>query len=142
MPIPIILDTNIWVSYFIGRSFDQIALTVLNNHLTVYSCIELEEELENVLNRKKIKKLLHLDTARYLTFVYNITQTVQIDRVFKGCPDKKDDFLFDLAIQTQAEFLVTGDKRLLTFNESPVKLMSLSTFKETYPIKGKHAKKR
>ena len=75
-----------------------------------------------------------LDTDRYLTFLRNITRTVQIDRLFKGCPDEKDDFLFDLATQTEAAFLVTGDKRLLTFDESPIKMMSLSTFKETYPL--------
>ena len=138
----IILDTNIWVSYFIGRNFDQIAPTILNNNLTVYSCIELEEELENVLNRKKIKKLLQLNTGRYLAFVRNLTQPVQINRVFRGCPDDKDNYLFDLAIQSNSEFLVTGDKRLLAFNESPVKMMPLSTFKETYPIKGTHEKKR
>ncbi len=54
---------------------------------------------------------------------------------FKGCPDDKDNFLFDLGVQTNSDVLVTGDKRLLTFSQSPLTVMSLKTFKETYPVK-------
>jgi|SRR5690606_13958121 len=135
MPRKIILDTNIWVSYFIGRNFDEIALTILNNKLTIFSCAELEEELANVLSRAKFKKLLHLETDRYLSFLRNLTQFVQINKNFKGCPDEKDNFLFDLGIQTSSDFLITGDKRLLTFDQSPLTVLSLKTFKETYPVK-------
>lgn len=129
----IILDTNIWVSYFIGGKFDEIALTILNNNLTVFSCIELEKEVNNVLNRKKFKTLLHLEIDRYLSFLYDLTQSVQIERTFKGCPDEHDDFLFDLAIQTKSNFLVTGDKRLIAFDTSPITIISLKAFKEAYP---------
>lgn len=134
MPERIILDTNIWVSYFIGGKFDEIALTILNNNLTVFSCIELEKEVNDVLSRAKFRKLLHLEIDRYLSFLGDLTQSVQIEKTFKGCPDKNDDFLFDLAIQTKSDFLVTGDKRLIAFDTSPVTIISLSAFKETYPF--------
>ncbi len=131
----IIHDTNIWVSYFIGRNTDEIALTILNHNLTVFSCIELEAEVVDVLSRAKFKKLIRLETDRYLFFLRSLTQSVQINKRFKGCPDDKDDFLFDLGIQTNSAFLVTGDKRLLTFDLSPIAVMSLKAFKETYPPK-------
>lgn len=131
----IILDTNIWVSYFIGRNTDEIALTILNHNLTVFSCIELEAEVVDVLSRAKFKKLIRLETDRYLFFLRSLTQSVQINKRVKGCPDDKDDFLFDLGIQTNSAFLVTGDKRLLTFDLSPIAVMPLKAFKETYPPK-------
>lgn len=68
MSVRIILDTNIWVSYFIGRNFDEVALTILNNNLTVFSCSELEDEVVDVLGRAKFKKLIRLDIERYLLF--------------------------------------------------------------------------
>ena len=131
----IILDTNIWVSYFIGRNADEIALTILNHNLKVFSCIELEAEVVDVLSRAKFKKLIRLETDRYLFFLRSLTQSVQINKRFKGCPDDKDDFLFDWGIQTNSDFLITGDKRLLAFDQSPLKVMSLKTFKETCPVK-------
>lgn len=134
MSARIILDTNIWVSYFIGRKFDEIALTILNNNLTVFSCVELEREVSEVLGRAKFKKLLNLETDRYVSFLISLTQSVQIERTFKGCPDEKDDFLFDLAIKTKSDYLVTGDKRLLEFDASPIEVLSLKAFKEFYPI--------
>ncbi len=134
MPARIILDTNIWVSYFIGRKFDEIALTILNHNLNVFSCMELENEVSDVLGRTKFKKLLHLELDRYVDFLKGLTQPIQIERNFKGCPDEKDDFLFDLAIKTKSEFLVTGDKRLIEFDTGPVEVISLKAFKELYAI--------
>jgi len=51
---------------------------------------------------------------------------------FNACPDSKDNFLFDLALQGNANYLVSGDKKVLS---SPVtsemlKVTTLSTFKE------------
>jgi len=56
------------VSYFIGRNSDEVALTILNNNLTVFSCSELEDEVVDVLGRAKFKKLIRLDIERYLLF--------------------------------------------------------------------------
>ncbi|SEJ50951.1 hypothetical protein SAMN05192553_104375 [Cyclobacterium xiamenense] len=61
----IILDTNIWVSYIIGRKLDEITKLILDHNLIVFSCNELEEELEEVLSRDKFTKVLHFKPDFY-----------------------------------------------------------------------------
>jgi predicted nucleic acid-binding protein len=52
--------------------------------------------------------------------------------LFKDCSDPKDNFLFDLAIQGKADYLVSGDKRVLEtpLENKTLKLRTLTTFKE------------
>ena len=53
---------------------------------------------------------------------------------FTGNPDPKDNFLFDLAIQTGSEVIVTQEKALLGFKDSPVPIHNLKWVKENYPV--------
>lgn len=128
----IILDTNIWVSYVIGRKLDEIAKIILDRNLTVFFCNELEEELEDVLAREKFLKLLEYTPDVYLAFIRNLTVSMPILCEFKDCPDKKDNFLFDLAIQSHAEFLVTGDKLLLEIKVENLKVISFKQFRQLF----------
>jgi len=128
----IILDTNIWISYFISRKFDEIARLILDNELNIFSCEELEAEVGDVLGRAKFKKLIQYDPIRYVDFLKNLTISIKIQRHFKGCPDAKDDFLFDLAIQAPAKYLVTGDKKLIGFKVQHLDILSFKEFKDMY----------
>lgn len=128
----IILDTNIWVSYVIGRKLDEIAKIILDRNLTVFFCNELEEELEDVLAREKFLKLLEYTPDVYLAFIRNLTVSMPVLCEFKDCPDKKDNFLFDLAIQSHAEFLVTGDKLLLEIKVENLKVISFKQFRQLF----------
>ena len=62
--------------------------------------------------------------------------TIEFDTVnsFTGSPDPKDNFLFDLALQTGSEVIVTQEKALLGFKESPVRVHDIKWFKENYPV--------
>ncbi len=53
---------------------------------------------------------------------------------FTKSPDPKDNFLFDLALQTGSEVIVTQEKALLSFANCPIPIKSLKWFKETYPV--------
>jgi len=53
---------------------------------------------------------------------------------FSSSPDVKDNFLFDLAKQTNSKILVTGDKKLLHFNNEIVTVISFKEFLEKYKI--------
>ncbi|WP_162344331.1 putative toxin-antitoxin system toxin component, PIN family [Cyclobacterium salsum] len=128
----IILDTNIWVSYIIGRKLDEITKLILDHNLIVFSCNELEEELEEVLSRDKFTKVLHFKPDFYLNFIRNLTTIISISTNFQGCPDKQDNFLFDLAIQSQSDFLVTGDKLLLDLKVDNLKVVSFKQFRELF----------
>jgi len=129
-PGRVVLDTNIWVSYIIGGQLDEIAHLILDNNIQVYSCRELEEELKDVLKRDKFKSLLQFEPGVYVDFIRNLTLPVSINRIFNECPDEKDNYLFDLAIQSESAYLITRDKLLLRLNIKKLQIISLKAFKE------------
>ncbi len=129
MPSKIVIDTNIWVSFFIGKRFDEISDLISDFNIEVYTCDELILELEDVLSRNKLKKQITLPVENYINFHKNLTTYQKIQIQFTGSPDLKDDFLFDLAIQTNSKILVTGDKKLLSFKYKNVEAISLLSFK-------------
>jgi predicted nucleic acid-binding protein len=69
---------------------------------------------------------LIIETIKAATFYI---ETVE---VFKGCPDPKDNFLFDLALQTESELIVSEEKVLLTWQQSPVPVHNILWFKEHF----------
>ena len=75
-----------------------------------------------------------LDIKDILNSISKYCIEFQIIDTFTQGPDPKDNFLFDLAIQTNSEILVTQEKVLLNFENSPVKIHDLKWFKETYPV--------
>ena len=46
MPLKIVLDTNIWVSYFINARADYLTRWIIDHDVTVYTSAELFNELE------------------------------------------------------------------------------------------------
>ena len=50
----------------------------------------------------------------------------------KICRDEKDNFLLNLSIDSQADFLITGDKDLLVLEEiGQTKILTFTDFKNT-----------
>lgn len=130
----IILDTNIWISYIIGQKLDEIAQLIFHHDLIIFSCSDLEEELEDVLRRSKFKELLRYDAEVYLNFVDRLTTSIHINKTFNGCPDEKDNYLFDLAFQSGSAYLVTGDKMLLNMEVKNIKIISFKLFKDKFEL--------
>lgn len=129
-PKRIVIDTNIWVSYFIKVRFTDLVNLVVDNDLTVLTSSHLIEELSEVLTRKKFVKYLTLPLDEYIDFHRELTTLVRVKAKYKDSPDPKDNFLFDLALQHQASHLVTGDRKLLNLHQvETVEVISLTAFK-------------
>jgi hypothetical protein len=125
-PREIVLDTNIWVSYILKGQLEKLALLVIENDLTVYSSERLIAELEEVLARPEISQHLSLPLEDYVNFHRNLAEVSRVNYAFRGSPDPKDDFLFDLALSADATHLVTNDKLLLGLGQvRNVKVISL-----------------
>ena len=128
----IILDTNIWVSLALNRNLKFIADLKNEHQIIIYSCDELRTELFDVINRPKFDKILDESSkSRLFSFFDLVTNVRSVSLDFQGSPDPKDDFLFDLGIQCQVDFLITGDKKLLEFNFPNFRIISLNQFKES-----------
>jgi putative PIN family toxin of toxin-antitoxin system len=126
----VVLDCNIWVSYIISRKLAELTDLVQVHHLTLFSCDELACELADVLSREKLAKYLTKNVGEYVDFYKDITTEIIITSFYKDSPDAKDNYLFDLAIQSGASCLVTGDKALLALGTvENVKVISWTEFK-------------
>ena len=124
----IILDTNIWISFFLNGKFHELGLVIFDNKLDVQTCHPLISELQDVLLRNKVSKNLKYPLSDYLNFHFEMTNFIDIQKKFSGSPDIKDDYLFDLAIQSNTNVIVTGDKKLLDFEIKNIKMISLKDF--------------
>ncbi len=127
-----VLDSTVFLTY---SSYNKVSrLIYASNHygLTIYINQELLAELKR--NLPKVIKVSGLSPDDVLLNILNFTTFVETQKKFTNSPDPKDNFLFDLALQTQREVIVTQEKMLLSFGESPVPIHDLKWFKETYPV--------
>ena len=125
-----VFDTNIWVSYMITAKYDELE-SMLTNNVNFLRSVPSLAELQEVLSRKKFQKY-NVDIDKTIAFYINLTEFCETKPLFKDCSDPKDNFLFDLALQGKADFLVSGDKKVLeTKVQSDIlTLATLATFKE------------
>ena len=125
-----VFDVNIWVSYFLKGKFTELVDMIANYNVEFFKAKELTEELLSVISRDKFKKYLTLPLERYMSFYEKISTLIPIQTEFFGCRDPKDNYLFDLAFQSNSKYLVSGDKDVLeTSIDSPLNVVSLTTFK-------------
>lgn len=77
---------------------------------------ELLEELYCVTQRKKFAKYFSASEKvdEFMTYLQTIGKVYKLPYdIPSRCRDVKDDFLLELAVQSDADFLITGDNDLL-----------------------------
>lgn len=125
----IILDVNIWISIFLKRRFDEFLEISITNNIDFISDENLRNELIDVISRKKFSKEFSVeDIVNAIEFFDDLTIFVSTEKKFQGSPDIKDDYLFDLANQSETKTIVTGDKKLLDFKTGNISVITLSEF--------------
>ena len=132
MKIKLVIDTSVYITYAIYNKIYRLVNAIDTYNLEVFIneelIIECENNIRNSLKNKDIDTSALLNAIKEAT-IYRVTQ-----QVFKNSPDPKDTFLFDLALQTECEVIVTQEKVLLNFLDSPVPIRDLKWFKENYPV--------
>ena len=125
-----VFDTNVWISYFIGKKTGEIMKMTEKSVALLHSTASVEEMIE-VLSRPKFDKY-KLDISDLLLFYTNISEFCHTEPKFTACSDPKDNFLFDLAIQGNAKYLVSGDKKVLStpVESEKLRVTTLTAFKE------------
>jgi putative PIN family toxin of toxin-antitoxin system len=129
----VVFDANIWISHFLKNMSGEIQTMLDCEEVRLLRSPLLTTELRDVLSRPKFDKYLTGSRSDYL-LVYELSTTpFNTIPVFEDCPDPKDNYLFDLAIQAKADYLVTGDKVVLsTPVPSPLKVITLTEFKTMF----------
>jgi uncharacterized protein len=125
----VILDTNIFISsYVFGGQVEIIFEYLLEGRFEIVSCKALEAEiLYKLVNKFKISQTKIELVIKTLA----LAQNYQLGEINKYTRDPKDDFLVQLAIDSKADFLVSGDKDVLVLGEvGDTKIVTPSKFIE------------
>ncbi|EGF56364.1 putative toxin-antitoxin system toxin component, PIN family [Bacteroides fluxus] len=114
----IIVDTNLWISFLIGKKLSCLLDFLSDEKVELVVSQELLDEILIVASRPKFKKYFskeHLDML--WDFMTQETSFYKIDNIPARCRDPKDDYLLELALISEANYLITGDKDLLSMGE-------------------------
>ena len=111
----LVIDTNLWVSRLLlpggtaGRAVDH----GLNWGIPLVSEATLDE-LSEVLSRGKFDKYVSReDRQHFLRLLGGIARVVPVTRQIVACRDPKDDKFLDVALNGEAQLILSGDQDLL-----------------------------
>jgi len=128
----VVFDTNIWVSFLIGKRLSFLKSCFERLDIEVYYCFELEQEFLDVANRVKIKKYVDEKKVReaHRIMVNSCRKIQNIESVDSSIRDPKDLYLLSLAETIKADVIVTGDADLLVLKQhKQTKMISFVDFK-------------
>jgi putative PIN family toxin of toxin-antitoxin system len=115
--IKVIFDTNIWISFLIGKRLRSIKDLIAAQQIIIILSEQILLELRTVTRRPKLKKYFpEQKVEELIAFLTTVGQIYQPAVNNQSSRDPKDNFLLDLAEISKADFLVTGDKDLLVLN--------------------------
>lgn len=124
-----VLDVNIWVTFFIKNKMEQLVGHILDKQIVILTSPYLITELETVLARPKFASVLNAPVVEYINFHVRLSKVCVTTPLFQESPDPEDNYLFDLAVQYSADYLVTGDKNLLALKRvDDIQIITLDTF--------------
>ena len=117
----IIVDTNVLVSALIQRNFPYYILNEIfaNNELELCVSDSLLQEYYEVLNRKKFSKFPDfVSNAQFiLTEIEHVSKKFSPKTKIELISDKDDNKLLELARESKANFLITGNHTDFTMKD-------------------------
>ena len=129
-PIKIVIDTNLFVSLLIGKKMGELKQIIASAQFQIVVSEALIEEIREVSHRPKFVRYFNLDQVEaFLDFLTGISVAYELHEIPSRCRDPKDDFLLELAIVSESEFLLTGDADLLEINRiGACKILTVQDF--------------
>ena len=129
----VIVDTNCWISFLIGRRLSKLVDLLSNERIQLIICDELLAEIQEVTTRPKFAKYFPAkDVESLIEFLQIIGEPFEPTQTVKLCRDEADDYLLALAIEANAHYLVTGDQDLLVLQEvGTCRIVDAATFERT-----------
>ena len=112
--VKIIIDTNLWISFLIGKELKELKNLLIEETIQLVISEEIVEEIILVTQRPKLQKYFTPNKVDELVrFLRTIGLFVNITSEVLFCRNPKDNYLLALAKDSDANFLVTGDQDLL-----------------------------
>ena len=126
-----VIDTNLWISALFGKNVADLLDLIQSGNVEVVTDERQIAEIEDVLSRPKIKKLVGAERLAVMRrFLRRKAKLIKPKRRIQACRDPNDDYLLEIAVEGKAVVLVSGDADLLTLDPfRSVRIVSYRDFK-------------
>lgn len=113
-----VLDTNLIVSaVLLKHSVARQAFDKAVQDGQILLSVAVIDELNDVLRREKFNKYLtERERLRFLSLLVHEGDLIQVSQTISACRDPKDDKFLELAVNGQADAIISGDQDLLVLN--------------------------
>jgi putative PIN family toxin of toxin-antitoxin system len=128
--LKIIIDTNLWISFLISKSYNRIDDLIIDKKIRIVFSEELLSEFIEVIQRPELAKYFTKNDLEELLELFDFYgDFIEVKSRIKQCRDPKDNFLLSLAIDSKADYLLTGDNDLLEIKEiGKTKILTITEF--------------
>lgn len=127
----VLFDTNLWISFMIGKQLSSLADVLLSSDLKVFVSEPLLEEIRKVIGRPKFDNLISERTrTSFFDMVSDVCYMTDITvRAESPIRDIKDLYLLSMAESVPVDYIVSGDKDLLVLkSHAGIPILSYSEF--------------
>ena len=113
-----VIDTNIWIRRLLGsNSISARAADKALDESDVFISEPVVDELVDVLSREKWDRYVSVDERQeFLDKFLRVTSPISVLSEIAECRDPKDDKFLALALDAEADYLITDDKDLLVLH--------------------------
>lgn len=131
-----VFDTNSLISALLIRN--SVSRRAFNKALDHYQIIISEEtvtEFDDVASREKFEPYLKVgEREGFVELLHRESRFVEVTESVKGSQDPDDDKFLELALEGNAEVIISGDEDLLALDPfRGVRVVALRTFVEEFP---------
>ena len=129
----VLFDTNLWISFMIGKRLSSLAEVLNRQDIEVYVGEQLLDEIRTVIARPKFDKLISEETRFYFfEMIYDVCHftdiTVQSESPIR---DIKDLYILSMAESVPVDYIVSGDKDLTDLGKhASIPILKYSDFIE------------
>jgi len=127
--LKVVFDTNIFISAFVipGSKAEEVYLDVLRGSFTLYSSVPILTETAQKLREKFTWP--ENTITRLLKTVAKVATIVKTRPHLHLLADEPDNRILECAVEAKADYIVTGDKHLLSLQQyQNIKIVKVSHF--------------
>ena len=131
--VRVVIDTNLCISLLIGKRISSLLQVFDLPQYELVTSDNLINEILSVAARPKFARYFNADDVRaFVLFLEENSIKFRIDNIPQRCRDPKDDFLLELAIVSDADYLLSGDADLTDMKQiGHCRIMTVSEFLQT-----------
>jgi hypothetical protein len=117
-PLKVIIDTNIWISLIISKKVNELELLLYSKEIRLLFSEELIQEISQTIKKPKLSKYFQSTGIEDMFDAFDpFIDMIEVSSQVRICRDSNDDFLLNLAIDGNANYLLTGDLDILSLKK-------------------------